>query len=224
MAAPTTHTTAPAARPADGPSGAGCCRALAYTRDRVGNLTVVDTSTEPGPAADAEIVHDAWYRSREVRLVHDAWYRTREAQLSIGGQDETLGWQFDTIDNIVVRTSSREGDAHGLTGAFTYDDAGPQRGDRCRRPGAEYDAAGDVTRRGDVALTWDYQGRLTAQGAGEEDDYGADVTRVKSRRDGSVTHYALPTSTCATASAACTCASACQRVARLDSASHSRRC
>ncbi len=185
---------------------AGAAQDLAFTRDRVGNLQrVADTSGE-GP-------------DTSVEYVHDAWYRTREAQLSIGGQDETLGWQFDTIDNIVVRTSSREGDAHGLTGAFTYDGAGPNAVTDAGDLVLEYDAAGDVTRRGDVALTWDYQGRLTAQGAGEEDDYGADVTRVKSRRDGSVTHYALADFDVRDGIGSLSCRGCASRVARLDGAS-----
>jgi RHS repeat-associated protein len=157
----------------------GLAQDLGFTRDRVGNLLSVADTSGQGPNASVE-------------YVHDAWYRTREAHLSIGGQDETLGWQFDTLDNIVSRTSSREADAHGLTGAFSYDGAGPNAVTAAGDLTLEYDAAGYVTRRGERALTWDYQGRLTSQGAGGENAYGADATRVKARADGSVTHYALP--------------------------------
>jgi hypothetical protein len=48
-------------------------------------------------------------------------------ETEIGGVDETFGWQFDAIDNIVERTSSRGDGAHGLVGAFTYESAGRTR-------------------------------------------------------------------------------------------------
>jgi YD repeat-containing protein len=177
-----------------------------YTRDRVGNLTaIVDTSTEPGPAADAEIVHDAWYRSREVRL-------------TIGGVDETLGWQFDALDNVVARTSSLAEGAHGLTGAFTYGDAGPNAVTAAGELTLEYDAAGQVSRRGDLAMTWDYQGRLTRMGDDVAHVYGADQTRVLTAARGSVTHYALPDFDVRDGIASLYVRIGRQRIARLDSA------
>lgn len=150
--------------------------------------------------------------------MHDAWYRSREVRLTIGGVDETLGWQFDALDNIVARTSSLAEGAHGLTGAFTYGDAGPNAVTAAGELTLEYDAAGRVSRRGDLAMTWDDQGRLTRMGDDVAHVYGADQTRVLTAARGSVTHYALPDFDVRDGITSLYVRIGRQRIARLDSA------
>jgi RHS repeat-associated protein len=184
----------------------GTLQGFEYTRDRAGNLTaIVDTSGELGPRTDAAIEHDAWYRTREVRL-------------TLGGVEETLGWQFDALDNIVARTSSRAESPRGFVGEFAYDEAGPNAVTAAGDLTLEYDAAGQMTRRGELAFTWDYLARMTRQGDDVAHLYGADQTRVLTVARGSVTHYATPDFDVRDGIGSAYIRIGRQRIARLDSA------
>src|SRR6185503_11114563 len=50
----------------------------------------------------------------------DALERLVSAQVGSGGAQETLAYQFDSLDNIVSKTSSLEADSSEHVGAYTY--------------------------------------------------------------------------------------------------------
>ena len=153
-----------------------------YTRDRTGNiLNVIDLGTRaarPSTAAD---------------FVYDDWYRVVTSQLSVGTeQEEVLSYSYDTINNILSRTSSLGESSPGHVGEYTYGDR-PNMVTSAGALSMEYDIAGHMTSRGDAGMVWDYMGRLAeatgANGKAASYAYGVAEERVAKVEDGSLTLY-----------------------------------
>src|SRR5262249_33641880 len=114
-------------------------QALAYTRDHVGNILTIDDQTPDSP-----IKLGASYG-------YDACYRLTSAQLD----KETLSYQYDAIDNILSATSSLGAASPQNLGGYQYDPARPNAVVQAGAMNLAYDAAGHVTQRGQMTLSWD---------------------------------------------------------------------
>lgn len=149
-------------------------------RDRLGNLTAVrdlaETSARP---------------SQSASYAYDAWYRLRSA--SLGGDDETLTFAYDTLDNVLSRESSLGERSRAHVGAYEYAATRPNAVTRAGARAYTYDEAGQMIGRGDAAYVWDHAGRLVeSTGPGGQAGqflYGAGAARVAKIEDGSVSVY-----------------------------------
>lgn len=146
---------------------AGVLQGFEYTRDRAGHLeSIEDTGHAYGPGGGATLTRDAWYRTTEARF-----------------EGETASFEFDTLDNLTRKAGA------GRQGVYAYD-AGPNAVTAVDGLALEYDGSGRMTRRGEVAYTRDFLGRLTQAGTYRA-FYGAGSERVAKIEDGSVTHYPM---------------------------------
>ncbi|MDD9935305.1 MAG: polymorphic toxin-type HINT domain-containing protein, partial [Myxococcales bacterium] len=166
-------------------------QAYRYLRDRVGNIIAVGDGLKGGGRPSAE-----------ARYRYDALYRLVEAHLDPldGEHAERLGYRYDTLDNLLERSSDRE-DTTVAVGRFEYgqgldaagDPAGPHAATRLGETKIVYDAAGHVLAQGDRGFGWDHAGRLTEVTRDgqlvSELDYGHGSQRVKKAEDGHVTYY-----------------------------------
>jgi RHS repeat-associated protein len=156
----------------NGPQGP--LQSLNLTRDRAGNLTAV---TDPDKRLSAVFSYDAWYRTTGIDL-----------------GDEQLSYAFDELDNITSATSSNDkSPAH--MGDYQYDSLRPNAVVKAGKLTMSYDAAGNLTQRGGVKLTWDALGRLSeAQLADGKSRYsfGGGADRVIAEEPHGVTHYVSP--------------------------------
>ncbi|MEL6179520.1 MAG: hypothetical protein AAFS10_11225, partial [Myxococcota bacterium] len=159
---------------------------MAYTRDRTGNILTIEDLTNPdgqSPRFGAAFVYDAWYRP--VIANYERMH----------GHMETVHYQYDTLDNILSRTSSMGADSKAHIGAITYDGWGPHAVSKTSSKTFGYDPAGNMTTQGQRMFQWDYQGRLTAV---QNDDghhlaqmtYGSHEERIATRdKHGSTALY-----------------------------------
>ena len=154
-----------------------------YSHDGVGNVIRVEDALDvAGFSFDAENRYDEWHR-----LVSSA--------LGTGADSETQAFTYDVIENLLSSTSTKAGSLAQL-GAYEYEGAGPSAVTKVGTRGYSYDDAGQLTKRGDVELTWDHMGRLTsARENGVETGrylYGAAAERVAKIEKSGVVHYVSP--------------------------------
>ncbi|MCA9517477.1 MAG: VCBS repeat-containing protein, partial [Myxococcales bacterium] len=159
--------------------------ALTVTRDRAGRVTAI------ADGADAA----AGRPERGAAYGYDAYYRLTSATLGAGAGAETLSFAYDAVDNVTSRTSSRGAASVADVGAYAYGagGAGPNAATSVGGVTYAYDAAGNLTAKGALALAWDHLGRLMeaapASGAPSEDAYAAGGERVVKTEAGGVIYY-----------------------------------
>jgi len=172
-----------------GPPGGDPVLALSYDRDREGNLLQlvderVDVADEPLASA---------------RYAYDGLYRLTEALLDPGraAQEETLTFRHGPANLLLSQTSSRGAQSPAHVGDYRYGGAaGPHAVVQAGAVGLGYDPAGNLTRRGDVQLEWDFLGRLSRASRADEElvsyGYAGNGDRVLKREPGATTYYAHP--------------------------------
>lgn len=166
-----------------------------YRFDRGSQLLAVD-DTAPSRGGPGE----------SARYSYDSLYRLVRAQLSPGSADheETVDYAYDTIDNIVGKTSSRAALSPVHLGEMLYGGtaAGPHAlttiGAGSDAPELwEYDAAGNVVRQDATMHEWDFMGRLTRSdlpsGESARYAYGPERQRTQKVDGDATTHYLTPT-------------------------------
>jgi RHS repeat-associated protein len=165
-------------------SPAGTLQAYSYTHDRAGNLTHVDDTTPVGddePSLTADYAFDSLYRLTSARLDPD---RSRE---------ETIAMAYDASDNIVSKTSSLGSASPEHIGDYVYAGTGPHAVTAAGDLALGYDAAGNLTSRGELAFDWDGYGRMADVRRGPETlarfAYDMRNQRVEKLEDGHVTYY-----------------------------------
>lgn len=121
-----------------------------YSRDRMGNLTVIEDKSGREDVANAT-----------QALGYDAWYRLTNAQMAQGKTgEEALSFQYNALDNITSLTSSLGAASAAHVGALNYDANKPNAVSKAGAVEYTYDEAGHMITRGNAKLNWDYQGRL----------------------------------------------------------------
>jgi RHS repeat-associated protein len=162
---------------------------LHYTRNRVGHVVGVDDRrlANDGPSGSALYEHDSLYRLREADLdsASNAWH-------------ETMSYTYDRTSRLLKKISSLAGSAANVG---VYDYAGKAQGLHAvtstklgdTTTTYDYDASGNMVRRGTDTLQWDGMGRLVSvrDDAGHETQmvYGAQQDRVIKRASGHVDYY-----------------------------------
>jgi len=126
----------------EGPSETLVDRAMTYDpENRV--LAVTDhLANGDRPSADARYDYDAW-----DRLIEAVFDEGRSAE-------ETITYRYDTIENLIERTSSLGPASPVHDGVRTVSDTRPHAVTQIGDETIEYDAAGRVERWGDGAATW----------------------------------------------------------------------
>ena len=118
--------------------------------------------------------------SHASNYTYDAWYRVNEAKQQTDGEEETLTYNFDELDRLTGVSSDRASSAAHV-GDMAYDAERPLALQTAGATELEHDAAGQMTRRGDLELEWDYMARITKAlkyGKEERHIYGADKARI----------------------------------------------
>ena len=141
---------------------------LVMDRDRVGNILTLEDMTEREGISHAS------------NYTYDAWYRVNEAKQQTDGEEETLTYNFDELDRLTGVSSDRASSAAHV-GDMAYDAERPLALQTAGAIELEHDAAGQMTRRGDLELEWDYMARITKAlkyGKEERHIYGADKARI----------------------------------------------
>ncbi|MBK7155809.1 MAG: VCBS repeat-containing protein, partial [Sandaracinaceae bacterium] len=143
------------------------------------------------------------------RFEYDALYRLTAAYLDEGrATAEWLAYTYDTVDNLVEKTSDRRRESLMHLGELRYGQEGTGAGPHAvssisdeAAGGAQtytYDAAGNMITREGQLNTWDFMGRLSAvesQDGGQpvaRFAYGATRDRVVKEDNGQRTHYLRP--------------------------------
>ena len=159
-------------------SDGGLLQGFGYEHDRVGNVRAIhDLAPSPmSPSFEASYTYDAWYRLLEARLAPET------------DQEETVFFEHDVIDNIASQTSSRT-DSPANKGAYGYDSYAPNAVTQVGELLLDYDPAGHMSERGDLRMTWDFLGRMTAAGQATRFVYGANQSRVAKLEGDSATLY-----------------------------------
>jgi RHS repeat-associated protein len=145
---------------------------LQYTRNRLGHVTRVQDNR----AVAGEVSHNAAF-------TYDGLRRLTRAELDPGSAmlQEVLTFTHDTGDRLLSANSDVAASRQNV-GAYTYDTARPYLASQVGTTAMTYDAAGNVTARGDLSLEWDHQGRLTRASRGAATvasfGYGAQDQRV----------------------------------------------
>jgi RHS repeat-associated protein len=160
--------------------GGTTAQSFGYTYDRADNITEIDDDSE----GDMLLSHAATFEL-------DAWYRIESADFT-GSEVVDYGW--DLLSNVTDRSSSVATSAQHL-GAFSYGGAGPSAVDAAGDLTYEYDNGGNMTKRGDQTLAWDYQGRLASVEGGARAAhyaYAAEDERVVRWDGDGLTIYITP--------------------------------
>ncbi len=162
--------------------------AYGYRRDRHGNVLEI----EDGRADDGAPLGSARYE-------YDSLYRLTRASLDPGraAHAEVLDIGYDELDNITSLVSDRGSASKAHVGTYAYGQgAGPHAVTRAGAVDYGYDAAGNLTARGDVTYDIDFLGRLTAARRGSETlarfSYGATSERLVKREGDHTAYYAGP--------------------------------
>jgi RHS repeat-associated protein len=153
---------------------------LAFRYDREGNVREITDSAASRPGA----------RSRALRVEDDDWYRP--TKVTYDDSSEEVDSTFDLLDGVRSRTSSLGADSAANVGDLAYDDAHHTRVKTAGDVELAYDAAGDVTRRGQQTLAWDFRGRLVGTQTGDATfaaAYGPDDAPVVTLDGGELTLY-----------------------------------
>ena len=149
-----------------------------YQYDHTGNLLAVEDPLVISGLASAEAAY-----------TYDAFGRMTSAHLDRGRDafDELLTVDYDSIDNITAKTSSRGAESLAHVGAYDYAGAQPRAVTEAGALRLGYDATGYMTRRGDLDLRWDAFGRMTrVERDGEAlatHTYGAGMNRLLRETD-----------------------------------------
>lgn len=159
-----------------------------YVRDRAGNILANDDESARGdvPSANATYAYDSWYRLISAHL--DAGHPA----------EELLAFAYDPIDNIQSKTSSLGTKSIDHVGSYVYgkDGAGPHAVSSAGKSALAYDAAGNMTLRGQDEYSWDFLGRMTSAQRGDEVlgtyIYGPDRQRIKKEEREQTTYYFSP--------------------------------
>jgi RHS repeat-associated protein len=169
-----------------GPASGDPLVALGYTRNRLGHVTAIrdNRPDDGGPSAKMDLTYDGLNR-----LVRAEMDNGRAAH------QETQSLTYDDLDRIVTNESSRAG-SRAHVGTYTYDQTRVNNLTRAGSLVMQYDAAGNITHRGEDAYQWDYQNRLSAVvRAGETISsfaYGPGYQRVVRKEGGKTTYYLSP--------------------------------
>lgn len=152
---------------------------------------------------------DALEATSAGRFEYDALYRLTSAHLDEARSTaESLGYVYDTIDNLLEQSSDRRRESLMHLGDLRYGQdgtgAGPHAVSSISGEAAggtqtyTYDAAGNMLTREGQRNTWDFMGRLTAVEDAPSGEplarfaYGATRDRVLKEDDGQRTHYLRP--------------------------------
>ncbi|MBN1962719.1 MAG: VCBS repeat-containing protein [Deltaproteobacteria bacterium] len=163
---------------------------FAYQHDRVGNIVSIDDLLH----SDAN--ENATSLNASASYTYDAWYRLVASEIAASNNDdgvETLNYTYNNIDNLLSRISSLGTASPEHIGNYKYSSSHPNAAVSAGARSYTYDAAGYLTKRGDISLAWDFLGRLTK--ANNDDvtvakfTYGADVDRIKKQEGTNVTYY-----------------------------------
>ncbi|MEO1270479.1 MAG: RHS repeat-associated core domain-containing protein, partial [Myxococcota bacterium] len=147
-------------------------------RDRVGNVLTITDLTEEAPSFASSFSYDAWYRVMEANLGQGNDFK------------ETVSYDFNLLDNITARTSTRADSAADL-GEFEYNSYAPNALTDVSGLMFGYDEAGNMNGRGAWTMEWDFMGRMTSVSGDSSTvarfTYGRNQSRVaKSDADGDV--------------------------------------
>ena len=155
---------------------------LVLERDRVENITAISDMSEIGG-----LTHDSTFE-------YDSWYRTTSASQGTEDALETMTYEFDVLDRLTGATSSLGADSAAHLPTITYDSERPLAIAAAGDVTFAYDLAGQVIKRGDLELTWDFMNRIseaTKGSAKQTHIYGADKERVAIVGEDSLTIYGL---------------------------------
>lgn len=158
-----------------------------YNRDRADNLLgITDERVAEGPSATAD-------------YGYDALYRLKTATLDKGRPSaENLGFDYDTIDNILSKTSELGAKSSTHVGGYKYAEfgAGPHAVSQAGEHAYRYDSAGNMTLRKQQHMKWDHLGRMVRADLGAENlgTFGYDTgrQRVTKQEGASLTLYVAP--------------------------------
>jgi RHS repeat-associated protein len=100
-----------------------------------------------------------WFPERSA-FEHDAFYRLTSLSREGSEPIEQQRFAYDVLDNVLSSSSSAGATSPVGLGEYTYDPERPNAVASVAGIDFAYDAAGRVVRRGDLALTWDHEGRL----------------------------------------------------------------
>lgn len=157
---------------------------LRIDRDRVANVTNVTDALDP-----TRYGHTAEY-------TFDAFYRLTAAQLGTDEQVESIAYAYNSIENMVSKTSS-DPSSPAHVGEYEYSDAQPNAAISAGTSSYMYDASGHMVSRDNLAFDWSYRGNLVEiqnnQGTTVgRNYYGDDGRRLVKDEAGSVTYYVAP--------------------------------
>ena len=155
-----------------------------YARDRRGNVVELSESA-PRAAGDRS----------QGRFTYDAWYRLIDANFLDGDSTalETQSRGYDDRDAVRRVESSLGAQSTVHLGALELDVANPTAVTTAGGTAYEYDAAGFMTGRGELAFEWDHMGRLSRASRGDDEvarfSYGAGTSRVARVEGSAITLY-----------------------------------
>jgi RHS repeat-associated protein len=123
---------------------------LSYTRDRMGNLrTIEDHASSTGTlSGNALFIYDAGYRLLTASLAGET------------GNSEVLNYAYDDADNLLSATSSLGAASAAHVGGYSYGSTRPNAAVAAGALSYEYDSAGNMVRRADLTMEWDFLGRM----------------------------------------------------------------
>lgn len=156
-----------------------------YNYDRGGNLlTLLDSAVDPNKA------------SATATFSYDAFDRLTTANMDPGRAEfeETMSYSYNAIGNLMSKTSSRGTESKNHVGHYTYgNNAGPHAVTQAGTKSYAYDATGQMTRKDNIDLTWDHEGRITAAHKDDQElirnVYGAGSQRLLKITPESTTWY-----------------------------------
>lgn len=162
-------------------AGGDAVVALALTRNRRGNLTrAADTSV--GAAG----LHNGVFG-------YDGFERLIRAELGLNGSanHDLIDIEFDALDRIVSKTSSRAVDSAEHVGAYSYRPDKPRAVASAGDVDFDYDDAGQAVTRGALSFDYDFLHRMTSVHRGNEElarsFYAPNGARVLTVQDGGST-------------------------------------
>ncbi len=120
---------------------------LGFTRSGRGALSSI---TDPSQRHGAKLEYDGWNRLKHAELDRES------------GDAEVLDYAYDTLDDVRSVTSSLGAASKAHAGTLSYDAARVNAVASAGDTAYAYDAAGQLSRRGGLELTFDHLGRLSS--------------------------------------------------------------
>ena len=123
-----------------------------YERDREGHiLGIIDAlERDDAPSTSMSFVYDALYRNTQLEMG------------TVNNETDILEYSFDNLDNILDITSSLGDASPAHIGAFEYGSSRPNAITGAGEVSFDYDAAGQMTARGEQGIAWSHRNMVEA--------------------------------------------------------------